>query len=271
MTVQIYDVASPVLFLNLFQSVRMEQGGEFRRRQKTLVHSAMAARSFSSPQGELEMHRLRRALEKVSFDQTLGGRLEESDGETKPPSRGTLSRRSLTDSSETAQTHSQVWCVLTVPLIGFVSLTFSFWTSDGLLFPASPLDWDNFTDPEYLFTAFHPVDPPPGQCRSQIHGLLGGRPVSWEVTVDLGHLWDFEGQETPGSGGYEGGREEGVKGEETWQELIHQLTARSVIRDFEKMAEKESDNGHGQIFVYCHIKTYYCLLFTNFFCHFDAF
>uniref|UniRef100_A0A3P8WAA4 von Willebrand factor A domain containing 5B2 n=1 Tax=Cynoglossus semilaevis TaxID=244447 RepID=A0A3P8WAA4_CYNSE len=182
---------------------------EFRRRQKTLVHSTMAARSFSSPQGELEMHRLRRALEKVSFDQTLGGRLEESDGETKPPSRGTLSRRSLTD-------------------------------SDGLLFPASPLDWDNFTDPEYLFTAFHPVDPPPGQCRSQIHGLLGGRPVSWEVTVDLGHLWDFEGQETPGSGGYEGGREEGVKGEETWQELIHQLTARSVIRDFEKMAEKES-------------------------------
>jgi len=60
----------------------------------------MAARSFSTPQGELEMHRLRRALEKVSFDQTLGGRLDESDGETKPPSRGTLSHRSLTDSSE---------------------------------------------------------------------------------------------------------------------------------------------------------------------------
>ena len=60
----------------------------------------MAARSFSSPQGELEMHRLRRALERVSFDQTLGGRLDESDGETKPPSGGTLSRRSLTDSSK---------------------------------------------------------------------------------------------------------------------------------------------------------------------------
>ncbi len=60
----------------------------------------MAARSFSSPQGELEMHRLRRALERVSFDQTLGGRLDESDGETKPPSRGTLSRRSFTDSSK---------------------------------------------------------------------------------------------------------------------------------------------------------------------------
>uniref|UniRef100_A0A3B4V028 von Willebrand factor A domain-containing protein 5B2-like n=1 Tax=Seriola dumerili TaxID=41447 RepID=A0A3B4V028_SERDU len=128
------------------------QNEESRRRQKALARSTMAARSFSSPQGELEMHRLRRALERVSFDQTLGGRLDESDGETKPPSRGTLSRRSLTDS--------------------------------GLLFPASPLDWDNFTDPEYLFTAVPPEDPPPGQCRSRIHGLLSGRPVSWEVTVD---------------------------------------------------------------------------------------
>uniref|UniRef100_A0A3B4XSJ4 von Willebrand factor A domain containing 5B2 n=1 Tax=Seriola lalandi dorsalis TaxID=1841481 RepID=A0A3B4XSJ4_SERLL len=37
-----------------------------------------------------------------------------------------------------------------------------------------------------LFTAVPPEDPPPGQCRSRIHGLLSGRPVSWEVTVDLG-------------------------------------------------------------------------------------
>uniref|UniRef100_A0A8D0CQJ0 von Willebrand factor A domain containing 5B2 n=1 Tax=Sander lucioperca TaxID=283035 RepID=A0A8D0CQJ0_SANLU len=97
--------------------------------------------------------------------------------------------------------------------------------SNGLLFPASPLDWDSFTDPEYLFTAVAPEDPPPGQCRSLIHGLLSGRPVSWEVTVDLGHLWTPDGQETPGG---------------PWEEIIHQLTARSVIRDFEKMAEKES-------------------------------
>lgn len=46
------------------------------------------------------MHRLRRALERVSFDQTLGGKLDESDGETIPPSRGTLSYKSFTDSSE---------------------------------------------------------------------------------------------------------------------------------------------------------------------------
>ncbi|XP_037837974.1 von Willebrand factor A domain-containing protein 5B1 [Kryptolebias marmoratus] len=189
---------------------RPDRGEESRRRQKALARSTMAARSFSSPQGELEMHRLRRALERVSFDQTLGGRLDESDGETKPPSQETESHRSLTD-------------------------------SNGLLFPASPLDWDSLTDPEYLFTAVSPEDPPPGQCRSHIHGLLSGRPVSWEVTVDLGHLWTPEGSPT---GVDEGGagREEGGK---PWEEIIHQLTARSVIRDFEKMAEKENDAGHG--------------------------
>ncbi|XP_033960747.1 von Willebrand factor A domain-containing protein 5B1 [Pseudochaenichthys georgianus] len=185
---------------------------ETRRRHKSLARSTMAARSFSSPQGELEMHRLRRALERVSFHQTLGGRLDESDGETKPPSRGTLSHRSLTD-------------------------------SNGLLFPASPLDWDSFTDPEYLFTAVPAEAPPPGQCRSLIHGLLSGRPVSWEVTVDLGHLWTPESQETLVTEGCGGGEEE--KGGEPWEEMIHQLTARSVIRDFEKMAEKENDSGHG--------------------------
>lgn len=108
------------------------------------------------------------------------------------------------------------------------------------------MDWDSFTDPEYLFTALFPEGPPPGQCRSLIHGLLNGRPVSWEVTVDLGHLWTPHIPETPGTeqcGG--GGRKEGREGE-PWAEIIHQLTARSVIRDFEKMAEKESDGGHGE-------------------------
>uniref|UniRef100_A0A3Q2PYI8 von Willebrand factor A domain-containing protein 5B1 n=1 Tax=Fundulus heteroclitus TaxID=8078 RepID=A0A3Q2PYI8_FUNHE len=179
---------------------------ESRRRQKVLARSTMAARSFSSPQGELEMHRLRRALERVSFDQTLGGRLDESDGETGPPSRGAVSHRSLTDS--------------------------------GLLFPASPLDWESFTDPEDLFTAAHPEDPPPGQCCSIIHGLLSGRPVSWEVTVDVGRLWPPEDQNITGNTDCGLGGEDAGK---PWEEIIHHLTARSVIRDFEKLAEKESD------------------------------
>ncbi|XDV27953.1 hypothetical protein PO909_031394 [Leuciscus waleckii] len=173
---------------------------ESRLRQRALARSALAGRSFSSPQGDLDMHRLRRALERVSFEQALGGRLEESDTDTQSTSRGGLSHPSLTD-------------------------------SNGLLFPASPLDWDTFTDPECLFSAA-----PPGefqasgaQCRSVIHGKLGGRAVSWEVHVDLSLLWDTENSATlPPSTG-------------AWDEIIHQLTAQSVITDFENMAEKETD------------------------------
>ncbi|KAL0966471.1 hypothetical protein UPYG_G00295680 [Umbra pygmaea] len=185
---------------------RLNGAEESRRIQRALARSAMSARSFSSPQGELDMHRLRRALERVSFDQAVGGRLEESDGENHPTPGDTLSRRSFTD-------------------------------SNGLLFPVSPLDWDSFTDPVYLFSAAPTDNPPspPAQCRSLIHGLLGGKPMSWEVTVDLTPLWDPEVQGTGGTSG------EG----DTWEEIIHQLTARSAIRDFEKMAEKESDIEHG--------------------------
>uniref|UniRef100_A0A3Q3WDY1 VIT domain-containing protein n=1 Tax=Mola mola TaxID=94237 RepID=A0A3Q3WDY1_MOLML len=130
-----------------------------------------------------------------------------------------------------------------VPFV-FCLIPLSLGPSDGHIFPASPLDWDSFTDPEYLFAAAPPDDPPPGQCRSLIHGLLSGRPMSWGVTVDLGHLWTPESRESPvveGAGGGDAGR-----GREPWEEIIHQLTARSVIRDFEKLAEKESDCGHAK-------------------------
>ncbi|KAG5847551.1 hypothetical protein ANANG_G00127270 [Anguilla anguilla] len=195
------ESAETVSFAESGKAGRLLSVEESRRRQKALARSAMASRSFSSPQGELDMHRLRRALEKVSFDQAVGGRLDESDGEAQPTPRAALSRRSLTDSS-------------------------------GLLFPASPLDWDSFTDPEYLFSAAPPEEPhsPPGLCRSVIHGVLSGKPVSWEVTVDLSPLWLPEGP-APGPDG--------------WEEIVHHLTARSVIRDFENMAEKESDIEHG--------------------------
>lgn len=113
------------------------------------------------------------------------------------------------------------------------------------MLPASPLDWDTFTDPEYLFSAA-PPDPQPGQCRALIHGLLNGRTVSWEVSVDLGPLWTPENQKTPvAEKNSVGTGDEGKLGEQ-WGKMIHQLTARSVIRDFEKMAEKESDTRHGE-------------------------
>ncbi|XP_053343169.1 von Willebrand factor A domain-containing protein 5B2 [Clarias gariepinus] len=160
-------------------------------RHKALARAALAGRSFSSPQGDLDMHRLRRALERVSFEQTVGGRLEESDSETQNIPQGALSQ---TD-------------------------------SNGLLFPASPLDWDGFTDPESLFAAAPVVQVP---CRSVIHGLLGSRPMSWEVSMDLCVLWSSE--EAP---------------RDTWDEIVHHLAARSVIRDFENLAEKETDIEHG--------------------------
>lgn len=92
------------VFTGYLQAGRLADKEESHRRQKALARCAMSARSFSSPQGDLDMHRLRRALEKVSFDQAVGGRLEESDSETHPSSGGALSRRSLTDSSEQIHT-----------------------------------------------------------------------------------------------------------------------------------------------------------------------
>ncbi|KAF4076611.1 hypothetical protein AMELA_G00217060 [Ameiurus melas] len=166
-------------------------GEECVLRQKALARAALAGRSFSSPQGELDMHRLRRALERVSFEQAMGGRLKESDTETHNIPQGALS---LTD-------------------------------SNGILFPASPLDWDGFTDPESLFAAA-PVAQVP--CQLVIHGLLGSKPMSWEVSMDLCVLWSSE--EAP---------------QDICDAIVHHLAARSVIRDFENMAEKETDIEHG--------------------------
>lgn len=77
-----------------------------------------------------------------------------------------------------------------------------------------------------------PSDEPQAlQARSLIHGLLGGRPVSWEVAVDLSPLWAPQSPTPPAA--------------DPWGEIVHQLAAHSVIRDFENMAEKESDIEHG--------------------------
>lgn len=66
--------------------------------------------------------------------------------------------------------------------------------------------------------------------------------------MDLTQLWASEDQGTGGTSG--GGGEGGGRGD-LWEEIIHQLTARSAIRDFEKMAEKESDIEHGEGFHQC--------------------
>lgn len=52
--------------------------------------------------------------------------------------------------------------------------------------------------------------------------------------MDLSPLWSPEGP---------------PQGPDGWEEIVHHLTARSVIRDFENMAEKESDMEHGEHFI----------------------
>lgn len=71
--------------------------------------------------------------------------------------------------------------------------------------------------------------------------------------MDLGHLWTPESLEIGGDEGCAGGGGEEGKGGKPWEEIIHQLTARSVIRDFEKMAEKECDTGHGEGLLYSYL------------------
>lgn len=140
----------------------------------------MAARSFSSPQGELEMHRLRRALERVSFDQTLGGRLDESDGETKPPSQGTLSCRSLTDSSK---------ILLRKPGLGFLFSLHQISVPHFLILtlrwspvPRLPPGLGQLHRPRVPFHCCSPGGPP-----SWSVPLTHSRPSEWQARVLGGH------------------------------------------------------------------------------------
>uniref|UniRef100_A0A8C4RVP7 von Willebrand factor A domain containing 5B2 n=1 Tax=Erpetoichthys calabaricus TaxID=27687 RepID=A0A8C4RVP7_ERPCA len=106
-----------------------------------------------------------------------------------------------------------------------------YFVSDGLLFPASPLDWDGLIDPDYLFC---PVPTEQEKCsgRAIIHGVLDGQPASWEVTIDLESLFASGNRPTCQHG-------------EGWEEMVHQLTAHSIIRDYENLAEQEGDIEHG--------------------------
>lgn len=53
--------------------------------------------------------------------------------------------------------------------------------------------------------------------------------MSWEVSIDLCVL--LSSKEAP---------------RDIWDEIVHHLAARSVIRDFENMAQKETDLEHGE-------------------------
>ncbi|CAG03816.1 unnamed protein product, partial [Tetraodon nigroviridis] len=67
-----------------------------------------------------------------------------------------------------------------------------------------------------------------GDCKVVVSGLLCGKPAKWEVLFDI----------RPYLSGRE--REEKVH-EELWNETFHYLAGRSIIHDFEHMAEKECE------------------------------
>ncbi|KAL1020666.1 hypothetical protein UPYG_G00003080 [Umbra pygmaea] len=71
-----------------------------------------------------------------------------------------------------------------------------------------------------------------GDCKAVVSGLLCGKPVKWEVTFDINPY--LKGRE----------REEKVH-EDLWNETFHHLAGRSIIQDFERMAEKECEIEHG--------------------------
>ncbi|XP_058044239.1 von Willebrand factor A domain-containing protein 5B2 [Ahaetulla prasina] len=183
---------------------------ELMRKKKALARTAMSGRSFSSPHGELDAHRLRRALEKVSQkpNRSLEGKLDEIGPELqKMP-------KAAADSS-------------------------------NLLSPAH-LDWDMLLEPSYLFSPSPALEQgtadgnplPPLQCQVVIHALSAGKPVSWEVICGLDSLFlpkdsqgHSHGQPPPLNTGLE--------------KLLHRLTAASVIRDNETVAQREAEVEHG--------------------------
>ncbi|KAM6326266.1 von Willebrand factor A domain-containing protein 5B2 [Podargus strigoides] len=178
---------------------------ELAQRKKALARAALASRSFSSPHGELDAHRLCRALEKVSQkrNQSLEGRLDEL---------GHRARRPQPSAAE----------------------------SNNLLSPTH-LDWDMLVEPSYLFST-SPVPEPrepslgdaslPLRCQVVIHALRAGKPVSWEVTASLEPLLQPR----------EGTRREDPprRASKAWDKPLHRLAARSVIRDNENVAQREA-------------------------------
>ncbi|XP_041129972.1 von Willebrand factor A domain-containing protein 5B1-like [Polyodon spathula] len=86
---------------------------------------------------------------------------------------------------------------------------------------------------ERSLEAFTPdMESPTQDCKAVISGLLCGKPVQWEVTFDVSLVLKARL------------REETLQ-EDLWSETFHHLAARSVIRDFEQMADKENETEHG--------------------------
>lgn len=77
---------------------------EARRKRKLIAQAALSGRSFSSPNGQLDMHYLRKALAKVStaksYNWSVGGRMNDIGHESQQFQADSSSRKSLNDSSK---------------------------------------------------------------------------------------------------------------------------------------------------------------------------
>ncbi|XP_068271137.1 von Willebrand factor A domain-containing protein 5B1 [Nyctibius grandis] len=69
-------------------------------------------------------------------------------------------------------------------------------------------------------------------CKAVVKGLRSNEPVQWEVTFDIRPLFRERQSQADGDA-------------DLWSETFHHLAAKSVIRDFEQLAEKECEIEHG--------------------------
>ncbi|KAG8431248.1 hypothetical protein GDO86_019189 [Hymenochirus boettgeri] len=70
------------------------------------------------------------------------------------------------------------------------------------------------------------------QCKAVVRGLKGNQPVQWEISFDIQELFrERENRDDDES--------------DLWNETFHHLAAKSIIRDFEQLAERESEIEHG--------------------------
>lgn len=116
----------------------------------------------------------------------------------------------------------------------------------GNLISPAHLDWDMLLDPPYLFSPSPATERgecegsawPPLRCQVVIHALSGGQPISWEVTASLDSLMLAKDSQTK--------EEPPQQQSRAWDKLLHHLTAGSVIRDNENMAQREAELEHGE-------------------------
>ncbi|KAJ1142521.1 hypothetical protein NDU88_008835 [Pleurodeles waltl] len=105
---------------------------------------------------------------------------------------------------------------------------------------SSPGDPESVPHPSFTFET-EIVSEPPSQdsvlrsgtiCKAVVKGLRGNEPMEWEATFDIRELFREREQRKNGGG-------------DLWSETCHHLAAKSIIRDFEQLAEKECEIEHG--------------------------